>query len=188
VFAGDRLRGGRAGVGRRALFSAAALLALFYPVNAAVSRLRQRVGPFTLDARAALARRSPGDAAAVAWLEARAHRRSVLLEAAGDPYRDFARISSHTGVPAVLGWANHELLWRSNDAEISRRLGDVTAFYAAPDEAAAYRIAERYGVEYVVLGELERSTYPGADRVSEYVFLEAALPGPTSILRVRRPR
>ncbi|MGE5278067.1 MAG: DUF2298 domain-containing protein, partial [Acidobacteriota bacterium] len=105
----------------RAAAVACAALALLYPANAAISRLRQREGAFSLDALPALARRNPGDAAAVVWLEKNAAGRSVLLEATGDPYQEFARISSHTGLPTVMGWANHEGLWRSNDPEVNVR-------------------------------------------------------------------
>ena len=89
------------------------LLAALWPINVAVSRLRQKDAPFSLDAHGPLVRRNKGDAAVIDWLLANARVGSVVLEASGDPYSEFARISSHTGIPTVLGWANHEGLWRS---------------------------------------------------------------------------
>ena len=169
----------------RAVLAAAAVLALLYPANAVISRFRQREGPFTLDGGTAFARRSPDDAAAAAWISGHARRGSVLLEATGDPYRDYARISSHTAVPTVLGWANHEGLWRSNDGEVGERAELIRAFYGGADEQAAGAIARKFRIEFVVLGDLERMTYPGADRVAEFLFLEPVRPGGTAVFHVR---
>ena len=102
--------------------SVLAVLALLWPLNVAISRYRQKDGPISLDLGGPLAKRSPGDAAAVAWFLKNAPIGSKILEASGDPYTEYARISSHTGVPTVLGWANHELLWRSDDAQVQERL------------------------------------------------------------------
>ncbi len=188
VFADEAWRqAGRRAKAFRALTAAAAAAALFYPANAAISRLRQREGPFTLDAMSALARRSPGDAAAVAWLEKNASARSILLEATGDPYREFARISSHTGLPTVMGWANHEGLWRSNDADVNARAQLVRGFYSTADEQTAWEIVNKFAVDYIVLGDLERASHPNAGHVANFLFLERVLPGPTTIFKVRRP-
>ena len=113
----------------RGILAAAVVLAVLYPADAALSRMRIHEGPFTLDARAALLKRSAGDATAIDWLAGHAPLNAVVLEATGDPYSEFARISSHTGIPTVLGWGNHEGLWRGNDREISDRAALVKVFY-----------------------------------------------------------
>jgi uncharacterized membrane protein len=168
----------------RLLFVVAAFLALLYPVNAAVSRLRQRESAFSLDARGPLARRSAGDAAAIGWLVKNAPRGAVVLEATGDPYSEYARISSHTGVPTVLGWANHEGLWRSNSPEVGERARMVGAFYGAQSLQAAYGILQRYHVTHVVVGDLERKTYPAAAAVAAFPFLQPVVAGDTSVYRL----
>lgn len=164
---------------------AATFAAAMYPATALVSRLRQHIGPFTLDARSALERRNPGDLAAIEWLGRNAPRGSVVIEATGDPYSEFARISSHTGISSVLGWANHEGLWRSNDAEVTTRFNDVKRFYATPDPHSAADVLRRYHVTHVVVGDLERSTYPGAERVETFPFLQKIHSGATDIFRVQ---
>jgi YYY domain-containing protein len=174
----------RAGLVLRAVLAAAMLLCLFYPIEAAVSRLRQHEGAVTLDLGASLARRNSGDAAAIQWLESHAPPGSVVLEATGDPYSEFARVSSHTGVPTVLGWANHEGLWRSNDAEISRRAADVRTFYSTSDPAAAAAVLQKYGVTFVVVGDMERRLYPKASQIASFPFLEPVAPGNTTVYRV----
>ena len=164
--------------------AAAMAFSLFYPVEAIVSRLRQSQGGFSLDARPALARRSAGDAAAIAWLEAHAPEGSVVLEATGDPYREFARIASHTGIPTVLGWANHESLWRSNEPEIVQRADAVRAFYSATDPRTAAYVLQKYRVRYVVVGDLERQTYPQANNAASLTLLQPVFPGQTAVYQV----
>jgi YYY domain-containing protein len=169
----------------RLLAAAAAAVAVLYPANAAASRLRQRQGTFSLDAMPALARRNAGDAAAIAWLEENAAGRSVVLEATGNPYQELARISSHTGLPTVMGWANHEGLWRSNDKEVNVRADLVRGFYSTADEETALEIVRKFNVSYVILGDLERATHPNADHIANFLFLESVLKGPTTVFKVR---
>ena len=121
----------------RAALVIVTVAALLYPVECFVSRMRQRPGPFSLDGRSALARRNPDDYAAITWLEQNATPGSVVMEATGNPYSEFARIASHTGIPTVLGWANHEGLWRGNDREIGLRDQAVRYFYTQPDSAGS---------------------------------------------------
>jgi YYY domain-containing protein len=167
--------------------SVLAVLALLWPLNVAISRYRQKDGPISLDLGGPLAKRSPGDAAAVAWLLKNAPIGSKILEASGDPYTEYARISSHTGVPTVLGWANHELLWRSDDAQVQERLSRVRHFYTAADPRIAWDTINKYGVTYVVVGDMERRTYPKADAVGTFPFLKPVLTGDTTIYAVQRP-
>jgi YYY domain-containing protein len=176
------------GLAVRAVLTAAMLLSLFYPLEAAVSRLRQHEGPVSLDLATALTRRNSGDAAAIQWVLQHAPAGSVVLEATGDPYSEFARVSSHTGVPTVLGWANHEGLWRNNDAEVVQRIAAVKTFYSTPDQRSAAAVLQKYGVTHVVLGDMERRSYPTSGNIASFPFLEPVLTGNTTIYRVALPR
>ena len=189
VFAGRALAAGtRKRPAIRAVLTVCALLAALWPLNAAVSRFRQKDGPLSLDARGPLARRSAGDAAAIDWMMHNAHVGSVVLEASGDPYSEFARISSHTGIPTVLGWANHEGLWRSNDPEVATRQAEIKLFYTTPDPRVAWNAIRRYGVTHVVVGDMERRLYGGAAAVQTFPFLSPVFSsGGTTIYSVARP-
>jgi uncharacterized membrane protein len=169
------------------VFAVAAFGAILYPSTAAVSRLRQGDGTLGLDARGALGRRNPGDLEAIEWLRKNATAGATLIEATGDPYSEFARVSTHTGIPAVLGWANHESLWRAHEPEVMERFGQVRLFYTSGNPGLAQGILRRYGVTHVVLGDLERRTYPGADSVAAFPFLEP-VPGTRAVYRVSGDR
>jgi YYY domain-containing protein len=190
VFAGRVWEaGGHRRVTFRAVVVAAVIVSALYPLNAAVSRIRQKEGPLSLDALGPFKQRNPGDADAVEWLLKTGPAGSVLMEATGDPYSDYARIATHTGLPTVLGWANHEGLWRNNDKEVAERAARVRNFYTSGDPRGAWDTIQRMGVTHVVVGDLERKSYPQAgDVVGNYPFLEPLHLGQTLVYRVVRPK
>jgi uncharacterized membrane protein len=83
----------------------------------------------------------------------------VVAEAVGGQYSEFARVSTFTGMPTVLGWPGHEGQWR-DDALQGSRYDDIAALYATDDWNAARQIIDRYDIRYVYVGNLERTSYP----------------------------
>ena len=158
-------------IGRRTTWSAMAALALVsftYPVVAAVSQVRHREPTFTLDGLAGMRQSHPGDAAAVQYLWTEATGSDVVLEAAGRSYSYGSRISALTGQPTLLGWRGHEELWRRGEEwhrRIAARAQLVDDLYAGPVAALTSRLRAAE-VRYVVVGPVERRTYPAltADR------------------------
>lgn len=67
-----------------------------------------------LDATAYLENVFSEDAGAIRWLDETIEGQPVVLEANGDSYSDYERVSAMTGLPTVLGWYVHEWLWRGN--------------------------------------------------------------------------
>ncbi len=104
---------------------------------------------------------APGDPPAIDWLNDHAPHGSVVLEAVGDDYSAFGhgRISTFTGLPTVMGWVGHELQWAHDPGT---RRADVEKIYRAPTADEARPLLDRYGVRYVVVGPLERTTYGDA--------------------------
>jgi YYY domain-containing protein len=150
------------------------LLGLVYPYAGTYARKGGFGGSPSLDGLAWLRAGSPGDPPAIAWLRANSPGSAVVLEAVGDDYSAFghARISTFTGRATVLGWAGHELQW---DHEPGRRADDVRALYRTEDLAEARELIGRYGIDYVVHGPIERTTYGDAglakwDQLGERVF------------------
>jgi YYY domain-containing protein len=133
-----------------------------YPVGITVTRLHNRVVATTLDGTEYLSREHPDEFAAIRWMRETIPDLPVVLEATGDPYSYYARFSSNTGLPTVMGWANHEGLWRNNDHSIAERRADVMHMYNAPTLADAQALLDRYEVKYIVVGELERKDYQAA--------------------------
>ena len=134
--------------------------ALCYPAAVIVLRSRGPEAGRSLDGLRALDRDHPDDAAAIRWMQTHVTDRPVVLEVSGDPYSYFARVSSNTGLPTVLGWANHEGVWRGADPQIASRRRDVDALYKTTDLELARKLLARYRVRFVFVGELERRQFP----------------------------
>jgi len=142
--------------------SALFLVSCAYPVGITATRLANRGVPVTLNGTAYLEREHPDEFAVVKWMRENIGDLPVVLEATGNPYSYYARFSSNTGLPTVMGWANHEGLWRSHETEVNQRTADVTRIYNAPTLVEVADVLDRYHVKYVIVGELERKDYQGA--------------------------
>jgi uncharacterized membrane protein len=132
-----------------------------YPIGITATRLGGRGAPSTLDGTAYLEREHADDFAAIKWLRETVRGLPVVLEATGNPYSYYARVSSNTGLPTVMGWGNHEGLWRGHDREVGQRAQDVAKLYTAATLDEVKHLLDRYRVEYVVVGELERKDHKG---------------------------
>jgi uncharacterized membrane protein len=110
--------------------------------------------PLTLDAAQHL---TPDEAAAVDWLKQQPL--APLAEAVGGQYTSFARYATHSGKPGVIGWAGHEGQWRGNSVNFWPRVGELEVLFSTGDWQTAETILDRYEVQYVVVGSLERSAY-----------------------------
>lgn len=102
-----------------------------------------------------------GEPDAVAWLRKRPAG-TVIIEAVGDAYTDAARMSASSGVPAVLGWENHEMVWRGNsiNEETGRRRRAIEELYNSGDPGRVREIALELGASLVIVGAVEERLYP----------------------------
>ena len=111
----------------------------------------------SLDGTASQRRSDPDLFAAIDWLKNQPY--GVIAEAARDDYSVYNPVSTFTGFPAVLGWPGHEDQWRGSAELSSLRKADLNALYASADWEKAEAILAKYGVDYLILGSLERQTY-----------------------------
>jgi len=102
----------------------------------------------------------------IEWLERNLPGTPIVLEGTtgGYQYRWGNRISIYTGLPTVVGWEWHQRQQRAafNDRVVFDRNADVKEFYSTTDADRAFTLLQRYEVEYVVLGQLERAYYDPA--------------------------
>lgn len=156
----------RAGRDWERLLFLVVLLPLFtgvmaYPVVAVKTNFTLPGDYVGLDGNRYLERRSPADAEAIDWLKGNITGQPFIVEAVGESYTDYARICSNTGLPAVLGWPVHEWLWRGSWDIPQGRQQDVEAIYETPDATEARQLLSKYDVDYVYIGEKERTRYSG---------------------------
>jgi YYY domain-containing protein len=82
-----------------------------------------------------------------------------ILEADGDSYTDYERISAFSGIPTIVGWGVHEWLWRGSYDVVSPRKEEVRLVYEGEDDALRFSILNRYNIRYIVVGSLERKLF-----------------------------
>ena len=134
-------------------------MSLTYPALAIANKTNNFNPPlgWTLDDFTRIQRYTPDEAAAIEWLKSAPD--GVVAEAVGGGYTAYGRISEYTGLPTVLNWPDHESQWGRTGADFGTRQDDVKTLYSTPNWQAALAIIHQYNIQYIYIGDLERSTY-----------------------------
>jgi YYY domain-containing protein len=118
---------------------------------------------YTLDGIAYLRAINPSDAAVIDWLNEHVKGNATVVEAHGEAYREYTRISMHTGLSTVLGWEHHtKQRGLSPEGAIQRRKA-IQAIYVSEDVETTKNLLLEYHVDFVVIGAVERATYRRMD-------------------------
>jgi len=102
----------------------------------------------------------PNDYEAILWINKNIENQPVILEAQGDSYTDYARVSSNTGLPTVLGWTVHEWLWRGTYDIPAPRIAEIAKIYESQDPKETKNLLKKYNISLVFIGNLEKQKYP----------------------------
>jgi YYY domain-containing protein len=102
----------------------------------------------------------PDDYDAIQWLNKNIKGQPIVLEAQGDSYTDFGRVSANTGLPTFLGWTVHEWLWRGKYEIPAARINVVKDMYELPDINQTKALLKQNNIEYVFIGAMEYQKYP----------------------------
>jgi YYY domain-containing protein len=114
----------------------------------------------TLNGISYIAYNQPYEYDALMWIQNNTAEDDVVLEATGKPYSFFGRVATTTGRSTILGWGNHESLWRDQTwKSITQRTEEIKQIYEARDKASIMRLLQIYQVKYIYVGTLERETY-----------------------------
>ena len=115
-----------------------------------------------LDAEGYLETDFSEDAQAIYWLKDNVEGSPVMLEANGDSYTGYERVSASTGLPTVLGWYVHEQLWRNDVEDLNQKSADIQNIYTWNSEELVRNLLEHYDVSYIFVGSKEREKYGDA--------------------------
>jgi YYY domain-containing protein len=114
-------------------------------------------GTGTLDGLAYLKDSHAGDYGGVTYLRT-LHGDERIVEAEGGDYNYYSRISSFTGIPAIIGMPFHEYMWRSDDTGwFSTRPQDIKSIYEEPETTV--RLMKKYNATLLYVGDAERERY-----------------------------
>lgn len=115
-----------------------------------------------LDAEGYLETDFSEDAQAIYWLKDNVEGSPVVLEANGDSYTGYERVSASTGLPTVLGWYVHEQLWRNDVEDLNQKSADIQNIYTWNSEELVRNLLEYYDVSYIFVGSKEKEKYGDA--------------------------
>ncbi|GAB4440767.1 MAG: hypothetical protein Kow00120_09030 [Anaerolineae bacterium] len=107
----------------------------------------------------------PDDEAAIACLSAHVQGDgAVVAEAIGGSYNQRGRVAALSGIPNVLNWPGHESQWRgATYGEVAgSRESDIATLYNEPFLDGVRHIIDRYGIDYIFVGTLERRDFDPA--------------------------
>ncbi len=110
---------------------------------------------WTLNGMAYLHDSHPDDLNTILWINRHIQGTPTLLEYGNEAYTYSGRISSNTGLPSILGWANHEQVWRNDPQTVEKRLNDLSLLWKSKDEALTDALIKKYHIQYVYLGDIE---------------------------------
>ena len=117
----------------------------------------------TLDGASWLENELPQDKEIIDYINENIPNQPVILEAQGDSYTDFNRISAYTGNPTVAGWWVHEWLWRGSADVVGDRIPDIVSIYESEDKELTKSLLKKYHVSYVVISKMEKEKYKNLD-------------------------
>ena len=97
----------------------------------------------------------------IRWMQENISGTPRIIEANVPEYRWGNRISIYTGLPGVIGWNWHQRQQRgfAENINVEERAGEIARFYANRSVQEAEEFIKKYGVRYVIVGQLERQYY-----------------------------
>lgn len=99
------------------------------------------------------------DAEGIRWLKENVKDVQVVLEANGDSYSEYERVSAMTGLPTIMGWYVHEWLWRNDVADLNEKSAEIENIYTSLDKDVVAELLKKYDVSYIFVGSCERRKY-----------------------------
>ena len=119
------------------------------------------------------------DAGAIRWLKENIQDSPVVLEANGDSYSNYERVSAMTGLPTVMGWYVHEWLWRNDVADLNEKSAEIESIYTSTDTQRVQELIKKYDISYIFVGSCEREKYgenlnnAGLESLGEIVYQDS---------------
>ncbi|MEA3349198.1 MAG: DUF2298 domain-containing protein, partial [Chloroflexota bacterium] len=159
--------------------------AALYPLMGSFAKIEDRMAadaPHTLDGMTYMQHATYVDEGAeldlsqdydaIIWMQENVAGSPVIVEANQVEYHWGTRYTIYTGLPGVLGWNWHQRQQRTLTPHdwIYERLDGIEELYLTEDIEQARDFLIKYDVRYIVLGQFERTKYPGPglDKFSVY--------------------
>lgn len=149
---------------------------LYIPLGAKQYRkLNNEQGAISLNGEVWMNSILPGEKRLVDWMNQNISGQPTILEAFGESYTLYGRVSSFTGLPTIANWRGHEWVWRANANVLDQRILDAQTIYTTADPEVLQKYLNKYAIRYVVYSNLERIAYSqittvGIDQLADKVY------------------
>lgn len=90
----------------------------------------------------------------------RGQKQKIIVEAPGESFQNQSLFSSYLGWPTLLGWSGHVWTYRGTYKYSDERGKELTEIYTGTDLAKTQAILDKYKVDYIIVGTLEKLKYP----------------------------
>lgn len=114
----------------------------------------------SLDGKRWMRNQYPGEYELIDYMSANIKGQPNVLEAFGESYSQFGRISTYTGLPTLGQWRGHEWIWRANANILDNRIEAINYIYTTEDAVEVKKFIDFYQVSYIVITPVERTAYP----------------------------
>jgi len=178
--------------------------ALLFPLLGGIDKITDRMSknaPHTLDGMEYMAYSHYNDQdkemdlsqdyRAIWWMQNNVKGSPVIVEGNTPEYRWGSRFTIYTGLPGVVGWNWHQRQQRGvvSDEWVTDRISEIASFYQSVNRDETLAFLQKYGVKYIILGQLERAYYngPGLNKFDDWngdLWHEVYRDGETSIYEV----
>lgn len=121
---------------------------------------RLRIGwmdKVTLDGLYYMKKYHPSDYDTVMWARENIKEKANILEAPGWAFTYTSIFSTYTGLQTMVGWDNHVAIHRGTWP--TERVADANEAYNTTDTSKLSYILNKYDIDYVFVGSVERSRY-----------------------------
>lgn len=156
----------------------------------AMAKLKRVEGPRpTLNGTAYLVREDSDEAEVIAYINRDIDGTPGIVEAFGDSYQAYTRVAMHTGLPTLLGWEHHVFQRGLPREAIAERQRAIERIYRTSSIEEAIEYLDRYQIEYLFAGRLEREKYGsfGLEKFSSSPLFERVYSsGEVVLYRVKR--
>ena len=137
--------------------------AVYYPVAASLSRIElERTSQWDISALSSSTTDTYHDKDVIRYFD-EVDPGSIIVESVGNEYSSYGRIASFTGLATLISWPGHQQQWNRSDDEIGRRIADVETIYKDPSIGKIKQLIDRYGFDYIVVGDREYQKYGEID-------------------------
>tara|TARA_B100001094_G_scaffold321140_1_gene368404 strand:- start:88 stop:1479 length:1392 start_codon:yes stop_codon:yes gene_type:complete len=109
---------------------------------------------------------------AIFWMKENLQNTVIMAEGISPLYSWSNRFSIYSGFPSVIGWDWHQTQQREyNRSLINERKNDINELYSSDYIDTKIKIINKYNIELIVIGTLEKLYYP-KNGISSFEILE----------------